>query len=64
MKLFLGVILTAIGIFFCILYLSLMDMGYSFVQYGYFIIKRWECLLIIVGLVLIVLDGYERRKKR
>ncbi len=51
---FLGVILSSIGLNFIILYMNLFSFGYSFLEYVYFISKRLECLLFLIGLVLIL----------
>ena len=51
----LGILCLSVGLFFIILYLNLLTMEYSFFQYVHFISKRVECLLFIVGLLLILL---------
>ena len=53
MKLFLGIILSSVGLMFIILYLNLLTMGYSFLEYVHFISTRIECLLLIFGLLLL-----------
>ena len=45
--------LTVIGFTYIIAYLNLLSMGYSFNEYIIFILKRSECLIGIIGLVLI-----------
>lgn len=57
----LGIIFTSIGFFYIILYLNLFTMGYSFLNYVNFIIRRFECLLFIIG-VLIIIYCLEREK--
>lgn len=61
--LFLGIFLTSLGLFFLILYLNLFSMGYTFFEFGKFITGRFECYLIIIGIVLIVIT-LERIIKR
>jgi hypothetical protein len=59
--LLLGIILISYSLFFIIVYLNIMNMGYSFFGYLLFICKRIECLLIIPGILLII---YILRKDR
>lgn len=47
--------LSVISFSFIIIYLNLLTMGYNFLEYVHFIIRRIECLNLIVGLVLIIL---------
>ena len=48
-----GIILISLSITFQILYLNLLTIGYSFLDYLLFIVKRLECLIIIPGIILI-----------
>ena len=45
--------ITVIGFTYIIAYLNLLSMGYSFKEYIIFIIKRSECLIGIIGLIII-----------
>lgn len=62
-SLLIGIILSSIGLFFFILYLNLLVMGYSFFIFGNFIIRRVECYFLIIGIILIYVS-VERIKKR
>lgn len=62
-SLLIGIILSSIGLFFFILYLNLLVMGYSFFLFGNFIIRRVECYFLIIGIILIYVS-VERIKKR
>ncbi len=53
--LFLGMFLTSLGLFFIILYLTLLNNGYSFFEFVKFIICRCECLLLPIGVLIIYL---------
>ena len=53
---FLAVILCSIGLFFSILYLNLFTIGYTFLEYVYFIIRRVECNCFLVGLLLLLIS--------
>ena len=48
--------LTLIGSIYIIIYLNLTTIGYNFLEYVNFIIRRPECLIAIVGIILIVLS--------
>ena len=48
--------LTVIGFVYMISYLNLMTIGYNFWEYVNFIIRRPECLIAIVGIILIILS--------
>ena len=53
--LLLGITLTVIGLTNIILYLNLLVNGYTFLEYVNFIIRRFECLSLIIGILLIYL---------
>ena len=46
--------LTLIGCIYIIIYLNLTTIGYNFWEYVNFIIRRPECLIAIVGIILII----------
>jgi len=56
--------LTVIGFTFIITYLNLTTMGYSFLDYLKFIIRRIECILAVVGIVLVNISLYKKGDKR
>jgi len=47
--------LTVIGSVFIISYLNLLSIGYNFIEYVNFIIRRIECIYALVGIILISL---------
>ena len=51
-----GYIFSVIGLFFIFLYLNLFSMGYSFLEFVYFIIRSIYCDLFFIGLLLIILS--------
>ena len=58
-KLFLFLVgfgLSIIGFMYIITYLNLLTIGYNFLQYVNFIIRRIECLYAPIGLVLIFIS--------
>ena len=52
----LGFGLMVIGCSFIILYLNLTTMGYNFLEYVNFIIRRVECYFSIIGFVIMILS--------
>lgn len=60
--LLIGIFFCSISIFFSIIYLNLLTIGYSFFEYVKFINTRLECLLFYVG-VLFILISLERKIK-
>lgn len=57
-----GILLAGLGLFFIIMYLNLLKMGYSFLEFGKFISRSFECYFLIIGIIMIVI-GIERIKK-
>ena len=58
-KLFLflfGFGLTTIGGVYIICYLNLFSIGYNFLEYVNFIIRRLECLNAFIGILFIILS--------
>ena len=49
----LGFGLMVIGFTYIITYLNLLSMGYTFLDYLSFIIKRVECLFSVIGFIII-----------
>ncbi|CDB92181.1 putative uncharacterized protein [Clostridium sp. CAG:302] len=52
----LGFGLMVIGCSFIILYLNLTTMGYNFLEYVNFIIRRIECYFSIIGFIIMILS--------
>lgn len=48
--------LAVIGLSYIIIYLNLMSLGYNFLEYVNFIIRRIECLNLIFGIILMSLS--------
>lgn len=51
----LGFSLTLIGFLYIIAYLNLLTIGYNFIFYVNFIIRRIECWYAVIGLIIIFL---------
>ena len=44
--------LTVIGSVYILVYLNLLTIGYNFLEYVNFIIRRFECLIFIFGVMI------------
>ena len=47
--------LTILGSIYIILYLNLFSIGYNFFEYVNFIIRRFECTIVFLGMLIMVL---------
>lgn len=59
----LGFGLSVIGFTYIIGYLNLLTMGYTFIEYLLFITKRYECIIAIVGFIMITCAIFKGGKK-
>jgi hypothetical protein len=57
-----GIFISSIGLMFLILYTNLFTLGYSFLDFVKFIITRFECLLFLIGIIIILFSMKERIK--
>lgn len=48
--------LTVIGCVYIISYLNLLTMGYNFLEYVKFIIRRPECINALIGIILLIIS--------
>ena len=55
--------MSVIGFTYIIIYLNLLDMGYSFGEYFKFISSRIECLISIIGLFIVSIIILGRKDK-
>lgn len=55
-----GIILVTTSITYIISYLNLIDIGYNFYEYVYFIIRRLECLILIPGVLILKINNKEK----
>ena len=56
--LMLGFFMALIGSVYIITYLNLMTVGYNFLEYVNFIIRRTECIIFMIGMILMLLSIY------
>ena len=52
--LILGVIMTVCGIVMTLLSFNLLTIDYTFLEYLKYFITHWECLQLIIGLILVI----------
>ena len=57
-----GITFTSIGLFFIILYLNLLVIGYSFLEFVYFIIRSIYCDFFFIGIIFICLSLGRKKK--
>ena len=57
-----SLVLTSFGLFFIIININLLNIGYSFWEYVKYIISKWECLTFFIGILLLIYI-YERKIK-
>lgn len=48
--------MMSIGITFIILYINLIINGYTIIEYLKFIMTRFECILLFIGLIMVYLS--------
>ena len=58
----LGILFTITGMTSLILYLNLLSFGYTFLEYVNFIIRKFECISLFIGLIIIWISISYRRK--
>lgn len=52
--------LSVIGFVYIISYLNLLTIGYNFVDYVNFIIRRIECLIAPIGIIIMLLTIFTK----
>lgn len=58
-----GIFFSTIGLSYIIIYLNLLVMGFSFIDYLKYIFTRVECLLFFVGYIILMLQIFKGGKK-
>lgn len=58
----LGLLITIISSIYIISYLNLIDIGYKLSEYVYFIIRKTECILIILGIFILIINNKGGKK--
>lgn len=52
-----GCLLVISGSIFIISYLNMLTIGYSIKEYLHFIIRRYECLIMFLGIIILVFNN-------
>lgn len=58
----LGLSITIISSIYIISYLNLLNIGYKFNEYVYFIIRKIECIIIILGIFILIINNRGGKK--
>lgn len=58
-----GFLLSIIGSIYIIIYLSYLSIGYSFINYLKFIMSKVECLIMLIGIILINISIFMKGEK-
>lgn len=58
----LGIIITSSALMYIVIYLSLLRMGYSMLDYVKYVLSSIECTKIFIGIILIILSLKKGRK--
>ena len=56
--------LSIIGMIYIILYSNLLTMGYSLTQYLKFLLSRFECIIGILGFIIVTVIIFYRGDKK
>ena len=59
----LGILFIVTGMISIILYLNLLTFGYSFLEYVNFIIRKFECISLFIGLIIIWISIPRRKNE-
>lgn len=49
-----SILMLSLSLFFIIIYLNLLTFGYSFFDYVHFISRRLECMMFLIGILILV----------
>ncbi|CDA60141.1 unknown [Clostridium sp. CAG:524] len=58
----LGIIITSSALMYIVIYLNLLRMGYSMLDYVKYVFSSIECTKIFIGIILIILSLKKGRK--
>ena len=58
----LGIIITTSALMYIVIYLNLLRMGYSMLDYVKYVLSSIECTKIFIGIILIILSLKKGRK--
>ncbi len=58
-----GFIFMIIGFAYFIIYINLLSFGYTIYEYLEYCISRYECLLLVIGFIIILITVFRKGKK-
>lgn len=58
-----GILLISVSISFIIIYINLLNMGYTFLEYVNFIIRRMEIIAFVPGVFLVIVSMLKRKDR-
>lgn len=58
----LGIIITSSALMYIVIYLNLLRMGYSMLDYIKYVLSSIECTKVFIGIILIILSLKKGRK--
>lgn len=58
----LGIIITSSALMYIVIYLNLLRMGYSMLDYVKYVLSSIECTKIFIGIILIILSLKKGKK--
>jgi hypothetical protein len=57
---FIAVIICSIGLSFIIINLNLLSIGYSFIDYIYYIFTHFSCNIFFIGIIILYITNKNR----
>lgn len=58
----LGLSIIIISSVYIISYLNLLNIGYKFIEYVYFITRKIECIIIVLGIFILISNNKGGKK--
>ncbi len=58
-----GVLFMTVGFSYIIVYLNLLSFGYTISEYLQYIITRYECILLLVGFIIVLTSVLRKGNK-
>ena len=62
LSIMIGYIFMVVGFTYILMYTNLFSFGYDFYEYFNYISTRYECYLFLIGLIMIVISLFRRKK--
>lgn len=59
----LGFLLMTYGFYYLIIYINLFSFGYTFDEYFSYLVTRYECWSLIIGIIIELIIVFRKEKK-